>query len=116
MENRATLVAGAECLGSMKSIPVPRSPDPAAARTSLAGHRVIHRGPWWSSFLLRAKNAVPAGVAVGIVSRQCAPNGSCNDSAGGGAMAYAAIPSTGASGARPRIMSDAFSAIIIVEL
>ena len=32
------------------------------------------------------------------------------------ALAYAAIPSTGASGARPRIMSDAFSAIIIVEL
>jgi hypothetical protein len=29
---------------------------------------------------------------------------------------YAEIPSTGASGARPRIMSDAFSAIIIVEL
>ena len=29
---------------------------------------------------------------------------------------YAATPSTGANGARPRIMSDAFSAIIIVEL
>jgi len=30
-------------------------------------------------------------------------------------ISYAAIPSTGASGGRPRIMSDAFSAIIIVE-
>jgi hypothetical protein len=29
---------------------------------------------------------------------------------------YAAIPSTGGSGARPRMMSDAFSAIIMVEL
>jgi hypothetical protein len=29
---------------------------------------------------------------------------------------HAAIPSTGGSGGRPRIMSDAFSAIIIVEL
>ncbi len=29
---------------------------------------------------------------------------------------YAATPSTGSSAARPRIMSDAFSAIIIVEL
>ena len=28
----------------------------------------------------------------------------------------AATPSTGANGGRPRIMSDAFSAIIIVEL
>jgi hypothetical protein len=32
------------------------------------------------------------------------------------AACYAATPSTGASGVRPRIMSDAFSAIIIVEL
>jgi len=30
--------------------------------------------------------------------------------------AYAAIPATGGNGERPRIMSDAFSAIIIVEL
>jgi hypothetical protein len=31
-------------------------------------------------------------------------------------LAQAAMPSTGSSGGRPRIMSDAFSAIIIVEL
>ncbi len=30
-------------------------------------------------------------------------------------LCHAATPSTGASGARPRIMSEAFSAIIIVE-
>ena len=31
-------------------------------------------------------------------------------------LGHAAIPSTGSSGSRPRIMSEAFSAIIIVEL